>query len=236
LQDGLGSVTSLTTSTGALGNTYKYDSFGNLTASSGTIANRFQYTAREFDPETSLYFYRARYYDPSAGKFLSEDPVRFSAGIDFYVYVKNGPVDFLDPYGLKCTQVTPWQEIPTVGAPGGQQPYLTIEVGLWWTRQSWDYANGQEGGTPNSCICTWISGYTRVRKYYRKTVEEEAWFECTSCNGISQRNRETRTMTKKWYMDSEGIPTLPIETRTTTGATFEEGNGDTGCMCSPPSE
>jgi RHS repeat-associated protein len=184
-------------STGALGNTYKYDSFGNLTASSGSITNRFQYTAREFDPESGLYFYRARYYDPAAGRFLSEDPVRFSARMDSYAYVKNEPVDFLDPYGLKCKQVTPWQEIPTMGAPGAQQPNLTIEVGLWWTRLDWDYANGQEGSTPNSCICTWVAGYTRVQRFYRKTVEEEAWFECTNCYGTS-RNRETRTTTKKW--------------------------------------
>ena len=40
----LGSVTSITTSAGAIGNTYRYDSFGNLTASSGSIVNRFQYS------------------------------------------------------------------------------------------------------------------------------------------------------------------------------------------------
>jgi YD repeat-containing protein len=43
-QDGLDSVTSLTSSTGALANSYAFDSFGNLTASSGTITNPFRYT------------------------------------------------------------------------------------------------------------------------------------------------------------------------------------------------
>jgi RHS repeat-associated protein len=62
---------------GALANTYTYDSFGKLTASTGSITNRFQYTAREFDAETSVYYYRARYYDQSAGRFLSEDPLFF---------------------------------------------------------------------------------------------------------------------------------------------------------------
>jgi RHS repeat-associated protein len=99
-QDGLGSVTSLTTSAGALGNTYRYDSFGNLTASSGSIANRYQYTAREFDSETGLYFYRARYYDPNAGRFLNEDTARFAGGADFYVYVGNNAINFFDPLGL----------------------------------------------------------------------------------------------------------------------------------------
>jgi RHS repeat-associated protein len=75
--DGLGSVTLLTNSSGAAAQTYTYDSFGKLTASSGSLANPFQFTAREFDAETSLYFYRARFYDPSGGRFLNEDPIRF---------------------------------------------------------------------------------------------------------------------------------------------------------------
>ena len=99
-QDGLSSVTSLTTSAGALGNTYRYDSFGKLTASSGSIANRFQYTSREFDTETGVYSYRARYYDPNAGRFLTEDPIRFKGGANFYTYASNNPVALTDPSGL----------------------------------------------------------------------------------------------------------------------------------------
>jgi RHS repeat-associated protein len=99
-QDGVGSVTSLTTSAGALGNAYTYDSFGNQTHSSGSIANRFQYTAREFDTEAGLYYYRARYYDPSTGRFLSEDPIRFKGGSNFYRYVDNRPVLYRDATGL----------------------------------------------------------------------------------------------------------------------------------------
>src|ERR1700674_5443528 len=63
--DGLGSVTSLRNTSGANAQTYTYDSFGNLTASSGSLTNSFRYTGREFDTEPSLYYYRARYYDPS---------------------------------------------------------------------------------------------------------------------------------------------------------------------------
>jgi RHS repeat-associated protein len=97
--DGLGSVTSLSSSAGSIANTYAYDSFGNLTASTGSITNPFRYTAREFDAETSLCYYRARYYDQSAGRFISEDHIGFKAGIDFYAYVSNHSTDLVDPTG-----------------------------------------------------------------------------------------------------------------------------------------
>jgi uncharacterized protein RhaS with RHS repeats len=73
--DGLGSITSLSGGAGSLAQTYTFDSFGKQTASSGSLTNPFQYAARESDSETGLYFYRARYYDPSSGRFLSEDPL-----------------------------------------------------------------------------------------------------------------------------------------------------------------
>lgn len=72
-------------------------------ATSGSITNNFRYNAREFDTETNLYYYRARYYDQTVGRFISEDPIGFSGGINFYEYVKNQPIDNFDPFGLKCT-------------------------------------------------------------------------------------------------------------------------------------
>jgi RHS repeat-associated protein len=114
--DGLGSVTSLSSSAGALANAYTYDSFGNITAASGSLTNPFRYTGRDLDTETSLQFSRARYYDPSAGRFISEDPMRFGAGINFYRYVKNNSVNLADPYGLKVqkccqnTQINWWMD------------------------------------------------------------------------------------------------------------------------------
>ncbi len=99
-EDGLGSVTSLSDLTGSLANTYTYDSFGKLTASTGTVINAFRYTAREADLETGLYYYRARYYDRAAGRFISEDTTGFHGGINFYSYVTNDPLNQTDPTGL----------------------------------------------------------------------------------------------------------------------------------------
>jgi RHS repeat-associated protein len=99
--DGLGSVTSLSNAAGSIANTYTYDSFGKLTASTGSLVNPFQYTARESDTETGLYYYRARYYDQSQGRLISEDPIRFVSGdANFYRYVRGSTPQFRDPWGL----------------------------------------------------------------------------------------------------------------------------------------
>jgi RHS repeat-associated protein len=100
-QDDVGSVSALSNSTGALAASYSYDTFGNLTASNGSITNPFRYTGREFDQETGIYEYRARYYDPVAGRFISEDPIRFWGGSHFYRYVHNSPANLTDPFGLR---------------------------------------------------------------------------------------------------------------------------------------
>jgi RHS repeat-associated protein len=98
--DGLGSITSLANAAGALAQTYTFDSFGKQTASTGSLTNPFQYTGRESDSETGLYYYRARYYDPAVGRFVSEDPMNLSAGLNFYLYADNSSPLYNDPFGL----------------------------------------------------------------------------------------------------------------------------------------
>ncbi len=108
-QDGLDSITSLANGTGTLTGSYSYNPFGKLIASTGTITNPLQYTGREYDAETGVYFYRARYYDTSVGRFLSEDPIEFDGGgVDFYVYAGNNPTSFTDPLGLRVLNPNNW--------------------------------------------------------------------------------------------------------------------------------
>ncbi len=130
--DGLGSVTSLSSSAGAIANTYTYDSFGKLTASTGSLVNPFQYTARESDTETGLYYYRARYYDPTTGRFVSEDPVTFLGGHNFYDYVGNESVSFIDPSGLAKTcnvpPIGPHSKLPTPLTTCASQPLINCIV------------------------------------------------------------------------------------------------------------
>jgi RHS repeat-associated protein len=96
--DGLGSITALSNSSGNIVQTYSYDSFGNMTAT-GNIRQPYAFTGREYDAETSMYFYRARYYDPKVGRFVTKDPIGFAGGINVYAYVENNPVRFKDPKG-----------------------------------------------------------------------------------------------------------------------------------------
>jgi RHS repeat-associated protein len=126
-QDGLGSATSLTNSSGALALTYTYDSFGKITASSGSVTNPFRYTGRDFDSETGLYFYRARYYDSSSGRFISEDQTGFGAGPNFYLYAANDPIALNDPLG---------------NDPGTTVLPRLIENTWDWTLKGWGAAAG----------------------------------------------------------------------------------------------
>ena len=129
--DGLGSVSSLSNAAGALAQTYTFDSFGKLTNSSGSLTNPFRYTGREFDTETGLYYYRARYYDPSGGRFINEDPLEFDGGVNFYAYVRNEAPNLTDPTGQddRCASWVPdwlcnWLKGPRPAPPKKTQPRL----------------------------------------------------------------------------------------------------------------
>ncbi len=102
--DRLGSVALLTGAQGQVVAAYEYDAFGKLKNTRGSVPNPFAFTARELDPATGLYYYRARYYDPDLGRFLSPDPLPIRVGepldLNRYLYVRNNPVRFIDPLGL----------------------------------------------------------------------------------------------------------------------------------------
>jgi RHS repeat-associated protein len=98
-QDVIGSISSLSSSTASLSNTYVYDAFGNFGASTGTVPNPFRYAARDFDSETGLHYNRLRFLDTSVGRFISQDPIGFLGGLNFYAYARNNPLSFTDPTG-----------------------------------------------------------------------------------------------------------------------------------------
>ena len=99
-QDGLGTVTDLTDAVGATAKSYAYDAYGTILDQPGTLEQPYTYTGREFDSESGLYYYRARYYDSTTGRFLQKDPILFFGGINLYSYVGNNVPNRIDPRGL----------------------------------------------------------------------------------------------------------------------------------------
>ncbi len=106
--DGLGSTSALTNSTGSVVATMLHDAWGNIRASSGSSLGNYRFTGAERDVTTGLYYMGARFYDPTIGRWLSEDPVQDTfnpAALNFYAYVQNSPVNWIDPTGLQtCDQ------------------------------------------------------------------------------------------------------------------------------------
>jgi len=103
LYDGLGSTTELINgTTSATVMSYRYDVFGAIRSQDppGPNSNPWLFTGEQHDSDSSLYYLRARYYDPATGRFLGRDPLPSG---NLYAYVGNNPVNLVDPSGL-CHQ------------------------------------------------------------------------------------------------------------------------------------
>ena len=98
--DNLQSVLGLSGHDGTVLQTMAYDPFGNKAATSGSATNNTpMFTGREQDADTGLYYFRARYYDPTLGRFLTQDPKGFAVGVNFYAAMGDNPINANDPYG-----------------------------------------------------------------------------------------------------------------------------------------
>jgi RHS repeat-associated protein len=102
LSDNQRTVRDIISSDGSLLNHVSYNSFGQVSErTNSTYSFLYGYTGREIDEETDLNYYRARYYDSSIGRFITQDPIGFNAGdTNLYRYVNNNPINLIDPLGL----------------------------------------------------------------------------------------------------------------------------------------
>ena len=98
--DALGSIRLLNDNSETTVNNYEYDTFGNVVNKTELVVNTYGFTGRLFDGESGLMYYRARYYDSSIARFITVDPLGLSGGINYYAYVYNNPVCWVDPFGL----------------------------------------------------------------------------------------------------------------------------------------
>jgi RHS repeat-associated protein len=105
LFDAQGTVVDLTKPDGTLQARYQYDAWGNTRAQTGTSANPFGYTGHEKDDATGLYYFKARYYDTSLGRFLTQDAylgdINTPPSLHRYLYAYANPTVYVDLDGNK---------------------------------------------------------------------------------------------------------------------------------------
>jgi RHS repeat-associated protein len=234
LADHLGNVVQTTNSAGAVTLTREYDPWGN--AIQGSTTGGYAFTGRDWDPETGLYYYRARYYDPKLGRFISEDPIGLTGGLDLYTYAANDVTSTIDPFGLapqwpQCTEGPPM--------PG------RIYTGKTFTRKVWERTGQKaqirlpnpsnpymgQGVGAQVCICYWkLVGVQRVTEMWQD-------FEITVTCKTDPRCWEStysyiRKIKKKFGERVEDIPHYIIEPYGSSTTT----TGKTGCdSCPDPS-
>jgi len=113
VKDHLGSVQAVVDASGTVVESYQYDAWGNTSVFDGAgnplqasaIGNSFCWQGREYSWKTGLYYFRARWYDPVTARWLSNDPIGISGGLNQYVFCANAPVMFRDPWGTSREDV-----------------------------------------------------------------------------------------------------------------------------------
>jgi RHS repeat-associated protein len=144
LVDGLGSTRALTNASGVVTDRCVYDAFGRTIGQTGSTVNSYLFTGEQRDESLGLDYLRARYSDPSTGRFLSRDPRDGRSAIPptlhRYIYAANNPVNMIDPSGTQFS-VSPYLDL--VANTVGQ---TIAKVGNWvrWERigkPAWELGN-----------------------------------------------------------------------------------------------
>ncbi len=109
LTDHLGTVHALADESGTIVESYSYDAWGRVLGvhdangtplSESAVGNNYLWQGRWYSWHTGLYYFRARWYDPVTGRWLSKDPIGIGGGLNQYAAFGNNPVNFRDPDGL----------------------------------------------------------------------------------------------------------------------------------------
>lgn len=127
--DGLGSIRALTDSAGVVTDTWQFEAFGTVVAHTGSDPNAYLFAGEMLDPNVGFAYHRARWLDPSVGRFGSMDPFAGSTGdpisLHKYLYAAGSPADRVDPTGLFSTA-----ELSIANSIRGIITEIQIDVGI----------------------------------------------------------------------------------------------------------
>ncbi len=151
--DPIGNVLFVSDTSGNINTDYGQDGFGNVYLTYGPApTNYYHLTTKEQDPDIDLYYFSARWYDPSVGRFISEDLID---NVNPYVYVENNPLNQVDPLGLEGSNASNPPKNPNGGWWNRFRNYLKDKWNNFWkdplkntTEQCVNYLDSKKPGIP----------------------------------------------------------------------------------------
>ncbi len=167
--DLFGHVVSIRTLDGKMVEKYHYTAFGEVTIvdinneqiRQSSIGNPWRYANKRFDPESGLYAFGLRYYQPDLGRWITEDPAGLTDGPNLYAYVHNTPLLYTDPLGLTGEAFN--------SGPGFKQTLATTFTPILQKLNFLHWGPLFPGGTPGTVT---YDGYDERFAKYATTIDE----------------------------------------------------------------